>query len=84
MYSQKSNSKTMDFHQLIMVLHLQVPKFENHFILPNSSKNKLLFKDVTSITKPNLVDYYYEPTHPFNSSLYLFITVNLCALDYNN
>ena len=56
-------------------LHLQVPKFENHFyILLNSSKNKFLFKDVTSITKPNL-----KPTHPFNSSLCIHLSQSICV-----
>ena len=42
--------KKMDYHG--SSLHLQAPKFENHFILPNFIKNKFLIKDVTSITTP--------------------------------
>ena len=31
------------------------------------------------ITKPNLVDYYYEPTHPFNSSLCICLSQSICV-----
>ena len=81
MDNQNSNSKTMDCHG--PSLHLQVPKFENHFILPNFSRTNFFIKDVTSITKLQLSELLWTYLSFYQLFLYLFILVNLYAIDYN-
>ena len=83
MDSENSNSKTMDYHG--SSLHLQVPKFENHFILPNFSRTNFLSRMLQALLlNPNWVDYYEPTYHFYQLFLYLFIMVNLCAMDYNS
>ena len=47
-------------------------------------QEKFIIKDVTSITKPQLSGLLWTYLSFYQLFLYLFIMVNLCAMDYNS